>query len=157
MIDFIIEKSKAVSITGHREIGLDCDKNKLKQTFLSLIEKENFNTFLIGMAVGFDMLCFSILEEIRKEKDIKLVACVPCREQDKLYSFSQKTEYRRMLNSADQTIILKENYDKYCMIKRNEFMVDNSSILVAYLRKDKGGTAFTVRNANKKNVPVIKI
>ena len=62
-----------------------------------------------------------------------------------------------MLSLADEKIILQEKYDKYCMINRNKFMVDNCSALVAYLRKNTGGTAYTVNYAHKNSIPVIKI
>ena len=37
------------------------------------------------------------------------------------------------------------------------FMVDNASVLVAYLRQNKGGTAFTVNYAKSKNIDVIYV
>ena len=49
------------------------------------------------MALGFDTVCFQILEEIRKEKDIKIIACVPCSTQAEKFSLEQKKEYDRML------------------------------------------------------------
>ena len=62
-----------------------------------------------------------------------------------------------MLESADEKIILQEKYDKYCMLKRNDFMVKNSSVLVSYLRKETGGTAYTVKKANEHNLKIINI
>lgn len=153
--DVVIDREKTACVTGHRSLPSDLDEKVLKEYFIKLIEEKGYDTFLIGMAVGFDTLCFNILEKIRKKKDIKIIACLPCLNQDAYFSPEQKKEYKRMLNSADKKILLQERYDRYCMLKRNEFMVDNSSKVLALKRKDEGGTAYTVRYANKKNVTVV--
>lgn len=155
MSEIFINKARACAVTGHRVIK-NIDTEKLKLLFYSLIEK-GYDTFLIGMALGFDKLCFEILREIRKEKNIKLIACIPCQNQDLKFSLSQKNEYRKMLEEADENYYVGKEYTPSCMQKRNEFMVDNSSLLVAYLRQNKGGTFNTVKYAEKKNQIIINI
>ena len=156
MTDIFINKAKAVSVSGHRYLLEDFNRELIKKIFISLIEN-NYDTFLIGMAIGFDTECFKILEELRNEYPIKIIACVPCLSQSANFNKAQKEEYDRMMVSADEKVILQDNYDKYCMLKRNDYMLENSSLLVAYLRKKSGGTAYTVRRATEKNVDVIKI
>ena len=156
MSELFINKAKAVAVTGHRRLYDDYNKKDVIQTFSSLIEI-GYDTFLVGMAVGFDTECFHVLEELRKEFSIKIIECIPCRCQDETFIVSQKREYRRMIEVADEKIVLQEEYDKKCMLKRNMFMVDNCSTLVAYMRKESGGTAFTVNYARKKNVYVLNI
>ncbi len=156
MNSFIIEKEKTVSVTGHRVLRNDLDREKLKNVLFTL-SIGGYTTFLTGMAIGFDTLCFNLLEEIKKQIDIKIVACIPCLDQAKRFSFSQKREYERMLSVADEKIIISEEYTAWCMQKRNQFMVDNSSVLVSYLREEKGGTANTVNYAKKKNKKIINV
>ena len=109
------------------------------------------------MAVGFDTLCFQILEEIRNEKEIYLVSCVPCKAQSKNFSKEDKIEYDRMICSADKVIVLSEKYTPYCMLKRNIFMVDNASVLVSYVRKSSGGSVHTLNYAEKYSLEIIKV
>ncbi len=149
-----IDKSKAVCITGHRRLFKPIDIKRLKRAFNICID-EGYDTFLIGMALGFDTLCFKVLEEIRREKEFKIIACIPCPEQNKFFSDEQKREYNRMIEVADQKIVLSPGYTSYCMMKRNRFMVDNSSVVIAYLTQDKGGTKATVDYAVKKGLQVI--
>ena len=156
MSEIIINKEKACALTGHREIYKDFDKNLVKNTFIELIN-EGYDTFLIGMAVGFDTEGFKILEGLRKSYPIKLIACIPCEKQDLKFSFWQKLEYKRICASADERILVSKTYTRYCMQLRNEFMVDNSSCLVAYIRKDSGGTANTVRYAQRQGVKIIRV
>ena len=41
-------------------------------------------------------------------------------------------------------------YTKWCMMKRNEYMVDRSDVMIAYLNADKGGTFYTVNRFLKR-------
>ena len=100
MSEIILNPAKSVALTGHRKVDNTLDITELKNVFLRLIEV-GYENFLIGMAIGFDTIAFNILEEIRKEKDIKLIACIPCPEQSKYFDYNQKKEYDRMLASAD--------------------------------------------------------
>ena len=62
-----------------------------------------------------------------------------------------------MLSVADEVIYVSREYTPYCMIKRNMYMVDNSSVLVAYKRRESGGSANTVNYALKNGVKVIEL
>ena len=156
MSELFIISTKACSITGHRAVDKDFDVKRLKDIFLKLIEV-GIDTFLIGMAVGFDTLCFQLLEEIREEKQIKIIACIPCLNQAERFSFSQKREYERMCQVADYKVVLSEKYTPTCMQRRNEYMVNNSCVLVSYLRRQASGTGKTVRFAEKKGIKVIRM
>ena len=122
-----------------------------------MIEK-SFDVFLVGMAIGFDTVCFQILEKLREEyKNISIIACVPCRDQDALFNKAQKIEYRRMLDSADEIVYISEKYTDKCMQQRNKFMVDNSSALFYYMNVNFGGTANTVKYALSKGKPILEL
>lgn len=152
----IIDKIRTCAFTGHRVLGLDYNKAKLEKVIKNLIDG-GFNTFLVGMAVGFDTECFKILEKLRKIENIKIIACIPCEHQDYKFNLKQKEEYQKMLISADGKIYVSKEYTKTCMFKRNMFMVDSASVLVAYLNSDKGGTFQTVNYAKRKDVQIIFI
>ena len=107
MSEIFINQARTVAITGHRVLQEDFNVDKLKKLLTELIKKD-FNIFLVGMALGFDTVCFQVLEELRKEKDIKIIACIPCLRQDYKFNFKQKQEYERMVNSADEKIVLTE-------------------------------------------------
>ncbi len=155
--DLNLVKEKTACVTGHRFLQGDIDLDRLKKHFINIINK-GVDTFLIGMALGFDTLCFKTLEKIRYNgQNIRLIACIPCPEQDKFFNANQKEEYKRMLDSADFSVILSEKYTAYCMQKRNRFMVDNSSVIVGYLRDNRGGTFNTLKYAISKDIKIIKV
>ena len=154
--DVFINKTYTCSVSGHREFYDKIDKKTIKQIFISIIEK-GIDTFLVGMAVGFDTLCFKILQELKYDYNFRIIACVPCENQDKNFSLSQKKEYKKMLEEADEKILINKNYTPYCMLERNRFMVDNSSVLVCYLRSKKGGTNYTYEYAKKQGIVILKV
>ena len=155
IVNFDIEKS--VAFTGHRKVEYNFDYKKLELFLQDLITK-GYQNFFIGMALGFDTICFRTLENLKKSyPHIKLIACIPCKEQDKMFNFEQKQRYKNMLDNADYRVLISEKYTSYCMQERNEFMVDNSSLVIAYLQRNYGGTANTVNYANKTGKRVVNI
>lgn len=79
---------------------------------------------------------------------------LPCLNQDKYWSDKQKAEYKSMLEQADKIIYVSKDYHNGCMLKRNRYMVDNSTYIISYCTKAFGGTYYTTKYAldNKKNV-----
>lgn len=152
--DFIINPIKTCAFTGHRTVYPDFDAEKIKSVVENCIG-DGYDTFLVGMAIGSDTEFFKILLKIREEKKIKIIACIPCKNQHEKFSEAQKKEYLYLTEKADEKIVLEEKYTPTCMKKRNEFMIKNSSVLIAYLRRNYGGTGQTVRFAEKYNRKII--
>ena len=154
MSEMSIEREKTLAFTGHRDLPKNFDKTALEKKIEEYILSGK-DTFLVGMAVGFDTVCFQTVEKLKKiYKSVKIIACVPCENQQKNFSIFQKSEYARMLKQADKVILVSKEYTPYCMQKRNMFMVDNCSVLIAYLIKSTGGTANTVNYAIKQGVKI---
>ncbi len=148
--------ARTCAVTGHRELPKDFNKKKLKIIFEKIIQS-GYDTFLIGMALGFDTICFDILQKLKKTKQLKIVACVPCISQSFRYNKEQKIQYDKMLELSDEKILISEDYTPYCMFKRNRYMVDNSSVLIAYVTRQKTGSSYTRNYAVKKQIPVIDV
>jgi uncharacterized phage-like protein YoqJ len=147
---------KTACVTGHRKLKLDFNANLLEEKLVEII-KSGYRNFLIGMAVGFDSACFKILKKLREIYNLKLIACIPCENQEKNFSEKEKIEYFEMLLDADQKIYLSKEYKKNCMNLRNFFMVDNSSLVIAYLKEQKGGTFNTVNYAKRKGKEIVYV
>ena len=157
MEELFLNIEKTACVTGHRIVKKNFDKEALTFKFAEIIQS-GYDTFLIGMAMGFDMICFRILEHLRNKYAIKIIACIPCKEQDAFFGKKNKQEYERMINSADKVYYVSDkNYDETCMIQRNSFMVDNSSLVVAYVYKNYGGAFYTSKYAEKKNKKVVYV
>ena len=153
MTDFDI--STTCCFTGHRVLKKDFNDNKIDEIVEKLITN-GYKTFLVGMAIGFDLKVFERLQNF-KNKNIDIIACVPCKDQDKFYNKKQKEEYTEALKNADKIVYLSDEYFDGCMQQRNRYMVDNSSILIAYMYAKIGGTIYTVNYAKKKEKNIIYV
>ncbi|MBQ9781576.1 MAG: DUF1273 family protein [Clostridia bacterium] len=150
-----LTKNLTCAVTGHRVLGADFDFEKLKNN-LREIALLGYSIFLTGMAQGFDLLCFKALLELKQDfPHIKVCAVVPCADQDKYLSLSEKTLYGDLIKKADYLAKEDRRYFKGCMFLRNNYLVDNCSLLFAYYNGEKrGGTYYTVKRAISHDVCV---
>ena len=131
--------------TGHRDLGEDFSKKTLKKQIESLI-KEGVNTFLNGMAIGFDLIAAEcVLGFVKKYPQVKLIACVPCYGQEKYFSETDKKRYVNILKKAHNKVVLSDHYFNGCMQQRDKYMVERADVMIAYCKKTTGGAAYTVK------------
>lgn len=149
-------QNKTCAVTGHRRLRSDFDEQALKKEFEKIIER-GYEVFLSGMALGFDMKCVKALEELKEAYPfIKIGAVIPCKDQGEFYKGEALEEYERMIADADYRIILEEEYTKDCMLRRNDFLIENSTLILAYyLGTKRGGTYYTINHAKKANREII--
>ncbi len=133
-------------------------KSMLKDSIAMLIE-EGYKKFLTGMAQGVDTwAALAVLELRRDNRDVQLHCVLPCMEQDQTWKDDAKKLYRSILAQANVTIYLNGKYNKNCMLERNQYMVDHSSLLLAvYSGAKRSGTGYTVNYAKKRGRKIIVI
>ena len=74
------------------------------------------------------------------------------------FNFYDRKRYDRLLEVADEVIVLSERYYPRCFLDRDEFMVNNSSLLIGYYDgREKGGTFYTIRKAMAQNIPIVNV
>ena len=143
----------ACCFSGHREIPLEelaLVREKLKQQVSLLIER-GCTEFYAGGALGFDTLAAQCVLELRNDNPhIKLHILMPCANQTRGWSSDSVRIHGEINSQADEVVCLSENYYRGCMQVRNRQLVEKSTVLVAYLTKATGGSAYTVNYAKKK-------
>ena len=161
-------KNQTACLTGHRPKSLPWGYNensvqclKFKEHLKAIIDKtidSGITTFFTGMAEGFDMIAAEILIKLKdKHKNLKLIAAVPCLNQTIKWNINQQERYNNILTKCDKVIILSREYTSSCMIERNKYMVDNSSICIACYNGSPSGTGKTVEYARKKGLRILII
>jgi len=147
--------------TGHRIIPnaeREEIKERLKSTLVSLIEKKGVTLFIAGGALGFDtMAALEVLSLRERYPEIKLRLAIPCENQTKGWKEKDILLYEEIMSQADDVVYTSRTYTSGCMHIRNRYMVDSSDFCVAYMTKASGGTAYTVKYAEKKGVEVINV
>ncbi len=146
--------------TGHRHIEtqqLSQLDTRLEQTLRHLIEN-GYSVFVCGGAIGFDLLAARAVLNLKREfPHIRLHMALPCRDQCKYWTGAQKSIYQAILDQSDAVCYTQEFYSAGCMHKRNRYLVEKASCMVAYLLQKKGGTLYTVKQAQKAGIPVINL
>jgi len=96
---------------------------------------------------------------MKKENPALGLHCVlPCEGQADKWSASARGLYSTILEQADSVVYVSREYSKGCMLKRNHYLVDHATCLLAvYNGERRGGTAMTVRYAQKMGREIIVI
>lgn len=148
-LSMILTPIKSCAFTGHRELDVSFQPENLWTAVESVIQ-DGVEKFYCGMAVGFDLLAAEAVLFLKKRyPQITLTACIPFQKQEKYYSDTDKARYARVLKDADERIIFAEEYTKDAPLKRNRYMAEQADALIAYCKKSKGGSAYTVRYFKK--------
>lgn len=153
---------RTACFTGHRTIPKGQDLQALMGRVDGVIlaaYKKGYRTFITGGAVGFDTLaaCRVIVLK-RKCPDVRLHLALPCRNQtEKWDSIDALALYKRILGEADKIDYITDFYTDTCMHERNRFMVDRSALCIAYLKNQRGGTAYTVNYAKKEGLGILNV
>ena len=146
----------SVAFTGHRTYRGEA-ADALRRTLEAFYDR-GFRTFLSGMAVGFDLAAAAaVLEMGRRRAGVRLVAAVPFRGQENRFSPADRERFRRVLAAADAVEELSPVYHRGCYAVRNNYLVDNASVLVAWYDGSPGGTHYTVRRALGRGMEVVNL
>ena len=163
-----IDRSKCVAFSGHRTHKLFVQEPSLFASDISLEEQVEteivkiidlgYTTFLCGMAEGFDMLAAEcVLRVSRDNKEVKLISIIPFRKQNYKFTEEDKKRYSDILERCHDSIVLSEHYFVGCYNVRNDFLIENASVIITNFNGTKGGTEYTVKRAIKHNREVILV
>ena len=116
---------------------------------------EGYTNFITGMARGIDLWAAEYVYEKRvKNPNIKLICAIPYKDQGLKLRNAEKWEYDNIVASADKVYIMENEYTRNCMQKRNRFMVNNSSKIIAVVDNYRSGTGQTINYALSKGIDV---
>ena len=148
--------SRTVAFTGRRTYAGEADE-ELSMVVCDLCER-GFTRFLCGMSWGFDLAAARVVVECRKRyPSVELVVVEPFAEFRSMFSGEDAVLYDEVLAAANERVAVGEN-DKQTYMRRNDFLVDNASVVVAWWEgNQRGGTAYTVKRARKRGVEVINL
>ena len=166
--DDMYRREETCCFTGHRPEKLPWGKNELDPRCLALKGKirdaveaawaEGKRHFICGMARGCDFYFAEAVLALREEyPDITLEAAIPCAVQSASWSASQRRRWEELVSACDKKTILQEEYTPDCMLKRNRYMVEHSSLVIAVYDGSDGGTRRTLEYAIREKVPFVDI
>ena len=144
----------------YNETARDCIllKEVLTAQIISLA-KQGVADFLSGMALGVDLWSAQIVLDIKKEyPSINLHCILPCEGQEIQWADSEQEQYNAILRQACEIVYVSQKYTADCMLRRNRYLVDHSSVLLAvYNGVKRSGTGATVNYARRLGREIIII
>ncbi len=142
------ERSHTAAFTGHRTYRGEAAE--ALAALLGDLHAEGYRRFLCGMALGFDMAAAEAVLALRAaHPEVRLVCVVPFAGQDRRFPAVEQERYRRILEAADETVVLRDDYRPDCYARRNDRLTDGASAVVAWYDGSSGGTHYTVRRARR--------
>ena len=98
----------------------------------------------------FDFLCATCVKELKTDyPHIKSILVI--------YSLSYKGFWQSLYDECIFPDVLDKGFVKYAITKRNDWMVQNSSFAICYVKYSWGGAFKTYEKAKKKKLNIVDI
>jgi len=161
-------RQSACCFTGHRPGKLPWRYNeqdprcqRLKRQMMDAVEaayEEGYRHFLCGMAMGCDLyFCECALALRSRRSDVTVEAAVPCPTQADGWPEQEQIRYRMLVNACDYETVVAEQYTPDCMQRRDRYMVDHASLLIAAYDGTQGGTQYTIQYALRRGLNIVDL
>ena len=162
----MIEKEQTCCFTGHRPVRLPWGMRESDPRCIALKEQiaaaldgiyeSGFRRFICGMAIGCDMYFAEAVLKLKEQHgDVMLEAAIPFGDQPGRWGQALRRRYNGLIDRADTVTVLQYGYTPDCMMRRNRYMVDRASLLLACFDGRPGGTMSTILYAERSGVKVI--
>ena len=138
-----------VTFCGHSNISYSDDMKNLLRSQIELLIKSGAKQFYLGGYGAFDGLPAHTVNDLKKKHpQIKSTLVIPY--------LNRKYD---IVDYYDDTVYPPIEHIPYrlAIIKRNEWMIDNSDILIAYVDHTWGGAARTYAYAQRKGMEIINL
>ncbi len=144
-----------VSFIGHREITYDFRyvEEALDRIISDVTRNKEFVEFYLGQNGDFDTMAASAVKRYQNrtgKENSALILVIP-------YEVANMDFYEKFY---DEIICPDELYGvhfKSAITKRNEWLVDHSDVLIAYVNKDGGGASKCLKYAKRKEISIENI
>ena len=110
------------------------------------------------MANGCDLYFAETVLALRAvHPDVTLEAAVPFEGQADRWDAYQRARYNVLLSRCDRHTLLQKEHTPDCMMRRNRYMVDAASVVIACYDGTPGGTMNTLLYAMRQKKEVIEV
>lgn len=161
-----IDTHHTCCFTGHRtdklpwgEEETDPRCTELKQSItreITSLYQRGFRHFISGMAMGCDLYFAEAALALRERcHGVTVEGAVPCPTQAQKWPETLRRRWRAILDTCDLETVVQQNYDRWCMLRRDRYIVDRSAAVLAVFDGAPGGTQYTLNYAMDKKREIL--
>lgn len=135
-----------VGFIGHKEVDyfLQIEK-RLREVIGKLLDEKEFVEFYVGRNGEFDIMVSSVIKSIQR----KVGTCNNCLILVLPYPVADRESYEAYYNEVLIPHELNNVHFKAAIEKRNEWIIDNSDLLIMHVVREDGNSAKCKRIAEK--------
>ncbi len=163
-----MNKNISCCFTGHRleKLPWRSDENdprcvELKERLAAAVEaayRSGIRHFICGMATGCDMyFCDAVIALRAEHKEITIEAAIPWEGQSSSWTKALAQRHSRLVEDCDFLTLVQHDFTPDCLMKRNRYMVDSSSMIIAVYSGAPGGTMSTILYAMRQGLEIIEL
>ena len=142
----------ACTFFGHRDCP-ESIKANLKKEIEWLICDQQVDTFYVGIQGSFDRMAYSALKKLRsKYSYIKVYRVLAYMPRNDAVSNDEAQSEDTILPEGIERV-----HPRYAIVWRNNWMIDRSEYVIAYITHPTGGAYRAVERAKKKDRKVIMV
>ncbi|MBQ6608923.1 MAG: DUF1273 family protein [Oscillospiraceae bacterium] len=145
--------------TGHRPEKLAQSPEEVQQWLTDQIKDaiaDGYLTFITGMSMGVDIWAGEIIVNLREnDPRLHLIAAVPWPRFSARWNAEWKTRYERLIKRADLVKHISRTYDPSVFTKRNFWMVEHCTRVIAFYNGSDGGTKEMIEYAQERDIDVV--
>ena len=161
-----IRRETTCCFTGHRPDKLPWGFDErdprclaLKHSMVRELEGlycRGFRHFISGMAQGGDLYFAEAVLALQEQyPDLTVEGAVPCSTQADHWPEGQRLRWQDILARCDLETVMQQHYDRFCMLRRDRYMVDRSAAVLAVFDGTPGGTQYTLNYAMDKKLEIL--
>lgn len=147
----MVDRIDAALFVGHSRMSPSTRLTRQVDAAIQNLICKGCKRFYNGGYGVFDLLCAERLSEIKKSyPDVESILVQP---------YPSRYVNKAVLRLYDQTLYpgLEDCPQKFAIIYRNRWMVEQSDAAVAYVRRDWGGAARTLEYARRKGLLILQV
>ncbi len=161
-----IDAGRTCCFSGHRPDKLpwgfdeqDPRCTAIKRSLSRELERlyhRGFRHFISGMAMGCDLYFAEAALKLRETyPELTVEGAVPCPTQAERWPEPQRRRWRAVLERCDLETVVQQYYNRFCMFRRDRYMVDRSAAILAVYDGMSGGTQYTLNYAMDKKLEIL--
>ena len=143
-----------ISFIGHREIDdFFFVENQVSAIVREMITVKEYVNFYVGRNGEFDTLVASVIKRAKREigeHNSSLILVIP-------YPVAEMEAYENYYDEVEYPKEIQKVHYKAAITKRNEWIVENSDMLVAYVTRNYGGAAHCLDKAIERGIEIRRV